>query len=209
MDFERLGLLLTVKELQLTHQYFINEPQVFILRGILILPRSNVDTREALRVIKSTDSGELIGSKTQFHENVLFKQSVQGPFSFGLQLSKPVSEDGFSKIAGKMAEAAVETAGALLAVQAFPPLRAGVRGSARFFAGMLSNDDPSVLAEDYAAISRKSTHTIKMVLSATTSMGGARKRKGPKSKRTHSLRKPNINVGDPIALAKVQLKFFN
>ena len=206
MDFKRRGLLLVVKELRLTHPYFLKEAQTFALRGLLILPRANVDKRETLRLLGSSESGELIGNNTQFHHGALFKQSVEGPFSFGLQLSKPVSSSNFSFLMGKLTETAVESAGALFAAQAIPPLRAGIRESARFFAGKLTKKDPMLLSEEYATVNRHSTHTITMTLSSSTSIREPGRRQGPKGRKVSS--KAAVNAGEPIAKAKIQLNFF-
>jgi len=208
MDFKRRGLLLIVKELQLTHDYFLNKPQAFALRGLLILPRSNVENREVIRMLGSSASGELIGAKAQFHDNALFKQTIEGPFSFGLQLSKPVSGSKLTFVLSKLAETVIESAGSLVAAQAIPPLRAGIRESARFFAGNVSKNDPMLLAQEYAEISRQSSHTITMVLRANIAMNDAVKRQGPKAKKKRFHPKPSVKVGDPIARAKIQFKFF-
>ena len=204
MDFKRRGLLLIVKELRLIHPYFLQAPQTFALRGLLILPRSNVENREALRILSSSESGELIGNKAEFHQSALFKQTVEGPFSFGLQLSKPASGNTLALMVGKLAE----TAGSLFAAQAIPPLRASIRQSAHFFAGKLAKNDPMLLTQAYAEIKKQSNHTITMTLSASTSISKLSRRKGPKGKMKNNA-EPSVKAGEIIAKAKIQLKFFN
>ena len=159
-------------------------------------------------MLGSSESGELIGSNAQFHDNVLFKQTVEGPFSFGLQLSKPVTQSKFTFIIGKLAETAIESAGSLLAAQAIPPLRASIRGSARFFAGKLTKDDPMLLAQEYIEVRRQSSHTITMLLLANASITEPARQKGPKGKKKTSSPKPVVKAGDPIAKARIQFKFF-
>ncbi len=148
MDFKRRDLLIEVKDLHFTHPHYMESAQTYLLRALLILPRPNVASREEVRILESTERGELIGKKAEFHEKALFKQTVEGPFAIGLQLSEAVAEDSFAAIIGEIVSSTVETAGSLLAARAIPILRSGIRTSAGFFAGRLKDKDPVIIAED-------------------------------------------------------------
>ena len=208
MDFKRRNLLLSVNELHFTHAHYMKPAQAFLLRALLILPRPNVGSREMLRILESAEQGELIGEKAGFHEKTLFKQSVEGPFSIGLQLSEAISENSFATILGEIASSTVESAGSLLSAGAIPILRSGIRSSARFFAGKLNEKDPAIIAEGFHQVTRVTNHTLTLTLSAAGTLKTSAGTRGPKGRRKRPV-KVILREGDGVATARIQLKYFS
>ena len=208
MDFKRRDLLIEVKDLHFTHPHYMESAQTYLLRALLILPRPNVASREEVRILESTERGELIGKKAEFHEKALFKQTVEGPFAIGLQLSEAVAEDSFAAIIGEIVSSTVETAGSLLAARAIPILRSGIRTSAGFFAGRLKDKDPVIIAEDINQVALAGSHTLTLNLTAVETL----KKRVPK-RGTKATRKPPAKVilreGEVVATAEIQLTYFS
>ena len=208
MDFKRRDLLIEVKDLHFTHPHYMDEAQTYLLRALLILPRPNVASREEVRILESTEGGEMIGREAEFHDKTLFKQTVEGPFAVGLQLSEAVAEDSFAAILGEIVSSTVETAGSLLAARAIPILRSGIRTSARFFAGRLNDKDPVIIAEDINQVTQAGNHTLTLNLKAVETLKKSSPKRGPKA-----TRKPPAKVilreGEVVATAEIQLTYFS
>ncbi len=208
MEFKRRDLFIEVNDLHFTHPHYLESTQTYLLRALLILPRPNVANREALRILESTERGELIGNEAEFHEKALFKQTVEGPFAIGLQLSEAVAEDSFAAILGEIVSGTVETAGSLLAARALPILRSGIRTSARFFAGRLKDKDPVIIAEDFQEVTQADNHTLTLNLTAVETLKKSVPKRGSKA-----TRKPPAKVilreGEIVATAEIQLGYFS
>ena len=208
MDFKRRKLLVTVKDLHFTHPHYLKSGRNYLLRALLILPRTNVESREALRILESGADGVLIGEASGFHHQSIFKQTVEGPFALGLQLSEAVDENSFSGILSELASTTLETAGSLLAAQAVPPVRSGIRRMAGFFAGKLGDKDPAIIAEAYHPVTRVRSHSLNLALLASEKVSAPSKRSGAKSRKRGPAR-VLVQEGDTIASARIQLKYFS
>ena len=208
MDFKRRDLFIEVKDLHFTHPHYMESAQTYLLRALLILPRPNVASREEVRILESIEGGELIGKDAEFHEKALFKQTVEGPFAIGLQLSEAVAEDSFAAIIGEIVSSTVETAGSLLAARAIPILRSGIRTSARFFAGRLKDKDPVIIAEDINQVALAGNHTLTLNLTAVETLKKSVPKRG-----TKATRKPPAKVilreSEVVATAEIQLTYFS
>ena len=164
---KRRGLLLSVKDLRFTHKHFSDKDRTYLLRAVLILPRTNIDAKEAVRILEASPDGVLLSADSPFHQSTFFKQKVEGPFSVGLQLSDPVSNSHFAGIITELASASVEIAGSLLAAQMIQPLRAGIRSTASFFAGKTTDKSPLLLSDAYFDVTRSTTHSVTVELPAS------------------------------------------
>lgn len=195
-SFPRTTLLLSLDRIDLSHEHVGQERGAIGLRFQLVVPRPNVDGRDAVRVIRARKGVTRFGSRP-VSERLLFKQTVEGPFGLRVEVSRGFGASALEELVRTAFAGGVEEVVRFAAASQLPPFRNLMREGGRFLGDLIEESEaPDLLAvgeADLASdpVERRLEVPLKVAATFRTPVvrGGKRPTGGPRRSPQVSYRK--------------------